>query len=92
MDTKSKLATAKTVTSFVVGFSVRAVIATAVVNLVPTETKAQKAQLFIGTYVVSHMVADHAKTYASDQFDEYVALYRKITKSDKAATETVTSH
>lgn len=78
MDNPIKMKHVKYATSVVVGHCVKTVVATAITNLVPTETKAQKAQVFVGTYVLSSMVAAEAKTYVYNQLSEYSDSFKKM--------------
>lgn len=81
---KPTKAEVKTVTVTIAGWCVRGVVATAIANVVPTETKTQKAQLFVGTYVIAGMVRKHAKEYASVEFDEWCEIFNTVKNLNKA--------
>lgn len=52
--------------------SVKMVVCAAIAQVVPTETKADKAKLAVGTYMLSGIATDAAKNYASKQLDHYL--------------------
>lgn len=72
--TFTKMKAAHIAVRFAASTSVKMVIGTAIAQYVPTETKAQKLKLCVGTYVISGMVSDAAKTFASRELDEAVEL------------------
>lgn len=79
---------AKAATRFVVKRSVATCIATAITAVVPVETKREKAQVFIGSYVLGEMAAEHAGAYANQEFEKAVDLVRKLKMLIKNETPT----
>ena len=67
----------KLVARVVVSFSVKAVIATAIASVVPTETKTDKVKVVVATFVLSNLVADAAKTWTNDHIDDLVEVFKK---------------
>lgn len=75
--------------------SVKLIVGTAIAQMVPTETKAQKAKVVVGTYVLSGIVTDAAKSWAVDELDskiKLVALVKKLVQDEiqKAKDQTET--
>lgn len=89
----SKKMLARETVKFAARSGVKLVIGTAIAQIVPTETKAQKARVAVGTYVLSSMVADQANTWAHREFDEFCdtaeTLLNKI-KSEKPKSDSAT--
>jgi hypothetical protein len=54
--------------------SVKLIVGTAIAQMVPTETKADKAKVIVGTYVLSGIVTDAAKSWAVDELDSKIKL------------------
>lgn len=85
------LTVTKTITKFVVARCVSGVVVTLLHNNVQTHTKGQKAQLYVGAFVVGAMVADKAEDWTNTQIDEIADVVRKIKghfkKEAKAETE-----
>lgn len=84
----TKMVAAHGVVRFVASTSVKMVIGTAIAQYVPTESKAQKAKLIVGTYVISGMVSDAAKTYVSKELNDFVELVTPIVDKLKDGSET----
>lgn len=86
---KPTKAEVKSVVVIATGFCVRSVVATAICNVVPTENKVQKTQLFVATYVIAGMVRTHAKEYVAGEFDDWTELFSSIkkTSTETPATE-----
>lgn len=73
-----KLAVAKTVTRFVVGFSTGACISAMVKNNVaPPENTLQKVETEVGSYVAGAMVADVSRVWIDRKFDDAVLWWRQ---------------
>lgn len=68
----------KYVTKIVVGTSVKMVIATAITSYIPTESKTDKVKVFVGTMVLSHMVADATKTWTDTKMDALAESYHDV--------------
>jgi hypothetical protein len=75
---EDQLKIAKTVTKFVAVCSARFVVAQALINLIPTETKIKKIELYIGASVIGSLVADKAAVWASQNFDDFVESIKKF--------------
>lgn len=85
METANKIKIAKGIARAVVKYSVSGVVVTAIHNITPTYDKKQKAQLYIGAYVVGSMVADKAEEHIDSQIDALVEAIETI--KGKAKTE-----
>lgn len=83
--TERYLKNAKTIVKFVAGRSVSVTVATIVHQNVTTETKAQKAQVAVGAYVVSEMVAAKTRDYVGDRFDVWSTAFRESWRIVKEA-------
>lgn len=86
----TKMGIAHGAVRFAASTSVKMIVGTAIAQVVPTETKAQKAKLVVGTFVISGIVSDAAKTYASKELNEAVELFTELkqkVQSEKTATE-----
>ncbi len=70
----TKMVAAHGVVRLVASTSVKLVIGTAIAQFVPTETKVQKAKVVVGTYIISGMVQDAAKTYVSNELNDLVEM------------------
>lgn len=73
---------------FVVASSVRFVIVSTVTTLVPAESKTDKVRLIVGSYVIASMVADKAKSYISDEIDEFLELKDEFKKAEAELEQT----
>lgn len=70
---------------FIASTGVKLVVATAIAQVVPTETKTDKAKVAIGTYVLSGIATDAAKSWARDELDskiKLVTLVKNIVKQE----------
>jgi hypothetical protein len=83
----TRTSTAKNIVKFVVGRSVSGVVVTVLHNNCPVEGKAQKAQLYIGAYVVGSMVADAAVDHVITEIDRIRGLVRELKASRKESKE-----
>lgn len=72
--TLTKMGVAHGFVRFAAATSVKMIVGTAIAQIVPTESKADKLKIIVGTYVLSGIVSDAAKTYASKELDEAVEL------------------
>lgn len=70
----TKMGVAHGVVRFAAATSVKMIVGTAIAQIVPTETKADKAKVIVGTYVISGIVSDAAKTYASNELNDFVEM------------------
>ena len=80
--------TTKKIVRFVVGASVRFVIATAITQLVPADSRTQKVKLIIGSYVIASIVGDKAQDYIDGEYDELSEIISDL-KSETDVTPTV---
>lgn len=76
--TKTKIA--KEITSFVVGHSVGAVIVTNIHQNTTPITPRQKAQLYIGAFVIGQMVTEKAHAYTDQKIDEFITWWKEDVK------------
>lgn len=86
-----KRSTVKFVAKAVAATSVKMVIATAIAQTVPVESKQDKAKLFVGTYVIGGMVAEAGKTHIGNQVDsayDTVETIKKMIADSKETPET----
>lgn len=83
----TKLGVAHFTVGFIASTSVKLVVGTAIAQIVPTETKAQKAKLAVGTYVLSGIVQDHARAWARDEFDSKLNLVKRLKTTIEAELE-----
>lgn len=83
----NKLKVAKSATKLVVYRSVGFVVASAIANLVPTETKTQKIELIVGSNVIGAIVADKGSDWVDKKFveaaDAYTRLKKHMEKTDQ---------
>lgn len=86
-DIKEFISTKKIV-RLVVGVSVRFVIATAITQLVPADSRTQKVKLIIGSYVIASIVADKAQDYIDGEYDDLSETLSDL-KSETNVTPTV---
>lgn len=78
-----KASGAKMVARFVVGSSVKFVVASTITSLVPTDNRKDRIKVAIGSYVISCVVADKAKAYVCDEIDETIDFYKKVLEQVK---------
>lgn len=79
IDTDKTLAASKIAVRFVARRSVKVVVAATVAQFVPVaETRAQKVQIAVGTYVLSDMVATAASKHVAAEFDDWVDVVKKV--------------
>lgn len=93
--TENNHAGVKKFAKLVVSSSVKFVVTSTIVSLVPTETRLQKGKLLVGSYVLSGILADKAKDYISDDLDKKfqyareVLVYAKKLSAKQDETDTV---
>lgn len=63
---------------FAVGASVKFLVTSAIVSLVPAETRVQKAKVAIGGYALSGVLADRAKQFITDDIEEKYQFCREV--------------
>lgn len=84
----TKMAVAHGAVRFAASTSVKLIIGTAIAQVVPTETKVQKAKVIVGTYVLSGIVSDAAKNWASSELDDTLEFASTIISTVKGAKST----
>ncbi len=87
MSAKTKIEMTKTIAKLVVGTSVSSVIVTIIHQNTETFKPSQKAQLYIGAYVIGAMVAKQAGTWTDEKVDQIVVLIDSIKEATKSATK-----
>lgn len=75
---EEKLARVKTVAKFVAVRSVHFVVAGTLSSLVPKENRRERVQAFVGSYVISGMVARHTATFVNHEIDEALETYQEL--------------
>lgn len=68
------------------GSSVKFIVTTTIVSLVPAETKIQKAKILVGSYVISGLIADKAKDYIEEDLTEKIEFCSSVLAYAKKLT------
>lgn len=84
--TESRIQTAKKVVKFVSVKSVSATVVTIIHQNTETFSKSQKAQLYIGAFLVSNMVADQVWDHTEAKINDIIEAIRP---KDEEPTETI---
>lgn len=78
VETAKKTFTVKGIARLVVGSSVKFVVTSTIASLVPVESRKDKVKVLVGGYVISGVIAEHAKRYISDDIDEKFEFCRDV--------------
>lgn len=73
----------RNIAKFVVASSVRFIVSSAISTLVPAETKVQKTKVFVGSWIITGIVAEKAASYFDKELDEFL----DVAKDDKEEIE-----
>lgn len=85
IDIKAKLMenfTPRKISKFVVGGSIRFVVASSITTLVPTETRVEKAKVFIGSNMIAGVIVAKANERIDAFFDRTNEEYEEIKAQD----------
>lgn len=74
----TKTEIAKAITKLVVRRSVSGAMVTLVHNYCPTETKAQKAQLYVAAWAMGGVVSKSAADWAADKVGDYIEIMDEV--------------
>lgn len=78
MQEVKKIFTPKSIGRFVVGSSVRFVVASSISALVPVENRKDRAKVYIASYAISGMIGDKAKDYIEEEIGQKIEFCRGV--------------
>lgn len=83
--------TPRKISKFIVGGSIRFVVSSSITTLVPTETRVEKAKVFVGSNMIASVIAHKACERVDEFFDGLKKDVEEV-KAESNETDVVVIH